>query len=188
MVRRFDILDWKTRQYRRNNAVGREITARFIHHSGNSDPVTHFLASVNDLFEHVLHDVGDSDMVGITIRNQVNHNEQPIGISFRRNDQIYADVIRSVFENVSQSNSMFDAMDTLVVTVHSVRMPVGFGKRAIKSRGRQLSLMAHFKISLVEVKAEENCLAYAIVISIAKVENVPDYKAYRQGRMIRQVV
>jgi len=48
--------------------------------------------------------------------------------------------------------------------------------------------MAHLKTSIVEVKAEENCLAYALVISIAKVENDPDYKAYRQGRMRRQVV
>jgi len=48
--------------------------------------------------------------------------------------------------------------------------------------------MAHLKTSIVEVKAEENCLAHALVISIAKVENDPDYKAYRQGRKIRQVV
>jgi len=61
-----------------------------------------------------------------------------------------------------------------VVTVHSVRMPVGFGKHAIKSRGRPLSVMAHPKTSIVEVNAEENCLAHALVISITKVENDPD--------------
>jgi len=48
--------------------------------------------------------------------------------------------------------------------------------------------MAHLKTSIVEVKTEENCLAHALVTSIAKVENDPDYKAYRQGRKIRQVV
>jgi len=78
MARRFDILDRNTRQYRRYNAVGRYITARLIPHLDNSDPVTHFLASVNVLFVHVLHDVGDGDMVGITIRNQVNQNDKPI--------------------------------------------------------------------------------------------------------------
>ena len=90
---------------------------------------------MNNLFEHVLRDVGDTDLVGITIRNHVNKNEKPIGLSFRRKYQLSADVICSVFEKISQSNSRFDALDTLVVTVHSVRMPVGFGKRAIKSRG-----------------------------------------------------
>jgi len=64
-------------------------------------------------------------------------------MSFRRKDQLSADVIWSVFEKVSQLNSRFDALDTLVVSMHSVRMPVGFGKRAIKVTGRQLSVMAH---------------------------------------------
>jgi len=86
MDRRFDILDCNTRQYRRYNAVGRQITARLIPPSDNSDPVTHFLDSVNDLVGHVLLDVGDSDMVGITIRNQVNQNDKPIGITLRRKD------------------------------------------------------------------------------------------------------
>jgi hypothetical protein len=42
--------------------------------------------------------------------------------------------------------------------------------------------MAHLKKSIVEVKAEENCLAHALVIAMAKVKNDPDYKAYRKGR------
>ena len=142
---------------------------------------------MNDLFEHVLFYVGDNDIVGITIRNQVNQNDKPIEISFRRKDQLSADVIWSVFEKVSQSNSRFDALDTLVVTVLSVGTPVGFVKSAIKNSGRPLSVMVHPKTSIVDVIAEENCLAQALVISIAKVENYPDYKAYRQGRKIRQV-
>ena len=100
---------------------------------------------MNDLFESVLNDVGDSDMVRITIRNQVNQNDKLIGISFRRKDQLSGDVIWSVFERVSQSNSRFNALDTLVVTVHWIKMPGGFGKRARKSMGRPLSTMAHLK-------------------------------------------
>jgi len=48
--------------------------------------------------------------------------------------------------------------------------------------------MAHLKRSVVEVKATENCLAQALIIAIAKAENDPDYKAYRQGRKILPVV
>lgn len=70
-----------------------------------------------------------------------------------------------MFESV-QSNSRFNAMDTLVVTVNYVRMPVGFG--GIKTRGRSLSVMAHLKKNIVEVKAENNCLAHALIIAIAK--------------------
>jgi len=88
IARIFDILDRNTRQYRRFNAEGRQLTVRLNPTSDASDPVSHFLASVNDLFESVLNDVGDSDTVGITIRNQVNQNDKPIGISFRRKDQL----------------------------------------------------------------------------------------------------
>ena len=84
MARRFDILDRDTRQYRRFNAVGRQLTVRLNPPTDASDPVSHFLASVNDLFENVLSDVGDSEMVGITIQNQANQNDKPIGFSFRR--------------------------------------------------------------------------------------------------------
>jgi hypothetical protein len=127
-------------------------------------------------------------MVGITIQNQVNQNNKPIGNRFIRKDQLSGDVIWSVFEKFSQSNSRFNALDTMVVTVHSVRMPVGFGVNVLKSRGSPLSVMAQFKRSIVEVKTEENCLAHALVIEIAKVDKDPNYDAFRKGRKIRQVV
>jgi len=66
----------------------------------NSDPMGHFLASVNELFVYALQDVSDSD-VGIIIQNQVNQNDKPIGISFRRKHQLAGEVIWSVFEKVS---------------------------------------------------------------------------------------
>ena len=161
---------------------------RLIPPSDNSNPVAHFLASVNDLIEHVLRDVGDGDMVGITIENQVNQNDKPMEISLRRKNYLSGDVIWSVFERYSQSNSRFNALDTLVVTVHSVKMPIGFGKRGIKSIGRPLSVMAHLKQSIMEVKSEENCLAHALIIAISRLDKDPNYKAYRQGRKVRPLV
>ena len=49
---------------------------------------------------------------------------------------------------------------------------------------------SHFNLkrSIVEVKAEENCLAHALIIAIAKVDNNPNYTSYRNGRKIRPVV
>jgi len=126
-------------------------------------------------------------MVGITIQNRENQNDKPIGTSFRRKDQLSGDVVWSVFEKVSQSNSRFNAMDPMDVTVHSVKMPAGSG-RGIKTMGRQLSVMAHIKKSTVEVKTESNCLAWALIIVIARVENDSNYKSYRDGWKIRPVV
>jgi hypothetical protein len=48
--------------------------------------------------------------------------------------------------------------------------------------------MTHLKKSIVEVQAEEYCLAHALVIAIAKVTNDPNYKVYRQGWKIFPVV
>jgi len=127
-------------------------------------------------------------MVGITIQNQVNLNDKPIGISMRRKDQLLGEVIWSVFEQLSQFNARFNALNTIIVTVHSVRMPVGYGKHAIKSKGRPFSVMAHLKSSIVEVKAEENYLAHNLIIATGRVDNNENYTAYRKGRKIRPVV
>jgi len=103
MARRFEIDDKIKRQYRRYNAVGTQLTVRLLPPADKIDPVGHFLASVNEIFEYILQDVSDEDMVVITIHNQVNQNDKPIGISFRRKDQLSGEVIWSVFEKVSQS-------------------------------------------------------------------------------------
>jgi len=65
--------------------------------------MSHFQASVPELFEYALRDLQDSDIVGLTIRNEVNVQDKPIGFSFRRKDQISENVIWSVFEKVVQS-------------------------------------------------------------------------------------
>jgi len=187
MARRFEIEHTTTRQYRRFNATGTQLVVRLLPPSDATDPVSHFLASMNDLFRHALQNQSESDMVGITIQNRENHNDKSIGMCFRRKDHVARDVILSLIQNVSQPNSRFNALDQLIMTVHSVRMPVGFGS-GIKSRCRPLSVMVHLKRCVVEVKASENCLAHAKIIAIEKVEMYPVYKAYRQGRKIRPVV
>jgi hypothetical protein len=42
--------------------------------------------------------------------------------------------------------------------------------------------MVHLKRSIVEVRAEENCLAHALVTAMARVTNDPNYQSYRKGR------
>jgi len=131
MARRFEIDDTIRRQYRRYNAVGTQLTVRLLPPADNSDPGGNFIASVYEIFEYALQDVSDGDMVWITIQNQVDQNDKPIGISFMRKDPLSEEVIWSIFDKMSQSNARFNALDTLVVTVHSVKMPVVFGRVAL---------------------------------------------------------
>ena len=144
------------------------------------DPARHFDNSVDELFEYSLRDLETSDMLGISFHLADNQQDRPIGLSFRRRDQISRDVLWSVFEKMTQSNARYQFMDTLTFHVHSIKMPVGFGK-VETSIGRPLSVMAHLKRSIVEMNAE-NCLAHAMVIAVARVTNDPNYIAYRMGR------
>jgi len=169
------------RQYRRFNAEGTQLTVRLLppHEGEDSNPMSHFLASVTDLFEYALRNCDDSDMVGITISNEVNIADKAIGISFRRKDQITSEVIWSVLGKVAQSNARLNALDKLIMTVHSVKMPIGHGR--IATMATPLETIVHLKRSIVEVKTEENFLAHALLISIAKLTNDSNYVAYRKG-------
>jgi len=189
-VQPFELIEVQTREYRRFNTRGTQWKVRLNPTPETSlpDPVTQFVDSVNNLFDHVLENVDNADMVGIKIRNEVNQSDKPIGFSFRRKGQLSPDVIWSVFDKVSQSNARFNATDSLIVTVHSVTIPAGFSGDGIKRKGRPLATMAHLKRSIVEVRAEENCLAHALIIAIAKLHNDPNCTSYRKGFKIRPVV
>jgi hypothetical protein len=125
-------------------------------------------------------------MVGVAIRNEVNQIDKPIGLSFRRRDQMSGDVIWSVLEKVSQSNSRFNSLDTLTIEVTAGRIPAGFGD--IKTKGRPLTVMAHLKRSIIEVKTETNCLAHALIIAIARITKHTNYNSYRKGYKIHKVI
>jgi hypothetical protein len=120
-------------------------------------------------------------MVGITIHNEDNLLDKAIDISFRRRDQLTDEVIWSDFSKVARSNARYNALDRMIVVIHSVKMPVGFGKNAIKSKGRPLSETAHLKRSIIKVKAETKCLAHALIIAIARLTKDPNYISLRKG-------
>jgi len=93
-----------------------------------------------------------------------------------------------VFSKVAQSYARYNAMDRLIVVVNSVRMPVGFRRKSVKSKGQSLDVAAHVKKSIIKVKSDTDCLAHALIIDIARLENDSDYKSYRDGYKIRPVV
>jgi hypothetical protein len=130
MSQSFDILSEDRREYRRFNTVDTQLTLRLNPptDAATANPVDHFLASMNDVFERALQGAADGDMVGVAIRNDVNKNDRAVGISFRRRDQISSDVIWRVFERVAQSNARFNAHDPMTIVVHCVGIPVGFGR------------------------------------------------------------
>jgi hypothetical protein len=184
VVPRFTIDSETNRQYSRFNARGTELTVRLLPPAvgDNSDAITHFHASVNGLFDYALRNSEDSDMVGITIHNEVNLLDKTSGISFRRKDQLTEEGIWSVFSKGAQSNAWYNALDRMIVVIHSVKIPIGFGRKALKTMGRPLSVTAHLKRSIIKVKAKTNCLAHALIIAIAR---LMIQITYRTGRGVR---
>ena len=183
MSRYFTVQNEITRHYRRFNTEGKRLTV-WLTTPASSSAAGHCTDRMDAIFEYSLRDLEPSDMVGISIYNVDNQQDRPIGLSFRRRDQISRVVLWSVFDKVTQSNATYQAVDNLTFHVHSIGMPVGLGKKAEKSKGRPLSKTAHLKRSIVEVKARDNCLVHALVIAVARLANDPNYKAYRQGRKI----
>ena len=88
-------LSTKLREYRRFNTRGTQLTVRLLPplEGDERDPFSHFIASVSSLCEYALQNCDDSDMVGISMRNEVNMRDKAIEISFRRKDQLSTDVI-----------------------------------------------------------------------------------------------
>ena len=123
-----------------------------------------------------------SDLVGLRIRNTENAEDKVVGISFRRRDQLKPDVVWAVVGKVIQSSARFGLSDLFEVHLDHVTMPAGNGKRAEKTKGRSLSVMSAIKKSIVTVKASLNCLAYALIIAMARVNGDPKYQSYRDGK------
>ena len=94
----FTVQNEITRYYRRFNTEGRELTVRLTAPPPKSTAARHLADSVNALFEYSLRDLQHSDMGGTSIHNADNQQDRPIGLSFRRRDQISRDVLWSVFE------------------------------------------------------------------------------------------
>jgi hypothetical protein len=56
---------------------------------------------VDEIFEYALRGLEHGDMVDVSIHKADNQPDRPIGLSFRRRDQISRAVLWSVFEKVT---------------------------------------------------------------------------------------
>ena len=74
MDRLFRVQDEVRKEFRRFNAVVRELTVRLLPPADGADPVAHFVAGVSQLFEYALQCVGDSDMVGVWMESELNRS------------------------------------------------------------------------------------------------------------------
>jgi hypothetical protein len=180
------ILNETRKYYARFQTHGRHIVLKIHPSSEDENPIAYFRECMEEILKISLLNVEANDMVGMLKKNTVNSVDKPIGISFRRRDQISVDVIMSVVERVCHSNANFKSTDILKVKLDCVKVLQGHGR--VKSKGRAVSTLSHLKRSIVEVKSRDNCLVHALVIGIAHLTQDPNYISYRKGRKIKPKV
>jgi len=124
--------------------------------------------------------------VRLRIHNTENVQDKVVCISLPRRDQLKPDVVWGVLGKGIQSNARFGLADRLEVHLFRVRMPAGNGRE--KTKWRSLDVMSAIKKSIVTVKATMFCLAYALIIAVARVNGDPKYPLYRDGRGMKKPV
>ena len=98
------------------------------------------------------------------------------------------DVVLGVLGKVVQSNARIGFSSRLEVHLDHVRMPVGNGIMAEKTKGRYLDVLSDIKKSNVKVKVAFLCLAHALIIDIIKVNGDPKLNSYRDRKGLTQPV
>jgi hypothetical protein len=150
------------------------------------DLTTYLKDCITALTNYLVDKVPDRDLVDLRIRNTGNLQDKVVDISLRRRDQFKADVVRSVLGKVIQSNARFALTDRLEVYLDHFSMPAGNCRE--KTKGRKLDVLSAIKRIIVVVKAAFLCLAHALTIAMARVNNDPKYKLYRNDRCLKEPV
>ena len=131
------------------------------------------------ILEQLLNDVTEGmderDQVRFVLRSD--QLDTPISIPFMPLIQLTPERVFSQIERVVQSNRDFRLNDTVTVDIIHVEAPQGSGKSRRKRDILDIREYLHQKRSVVTIKNNDNlCLARALVIAIAKIENAPNYK------------
>ena len=140
------------------------------------------------IFERILSDVTEGmderDQVRFVLRSE--QLNTPISIPFLPLVQLTPERVLSAVQRVIQSNRDFRLNDTVTVDLIHVEAPQGSGRS--KRNVLNIKEYLHKKGSVITIKNHDNsCLARALVVAIAKVENAPNYNYLRDNVRAQQI-
>ena len=145
--------------------------------------ITSLHGRLHEIFQQIL----DETVGGVPVQDQIrflihsNQLDKPIHFPFMPADRLTTEQILAKFEQVIQSNQEFRLNDTVEINVIHVSMPIG-GKRSKRS---EVNLEKHLekKRSVVKIRNDDNlCMARAIVVAKAKLDNDPRDRQIRDHR------
>ena len=156
---------------------GTNYTVRFNNVMAD-DEITNLHERLHGVFQHILDDtvggIPSHDQMRMIIHS--NQLEYPIAFPFMPPQRLTTERILSAVERVGQSNQHFRLNDTVDVNVIHVSMPLG-------GKGRKrtdVNLEKHLekKRSVVCIQNKDNlCMAQALVVAKARVDEDPQYKS-----------
>ena len=137
------------------------------------------------IFHHLLEDVtwgmNPNDQVRFILRSE--QLDTPISLPFMEVERLTTERVFSQIERVIQSNQEFRLNDTVTIDINHVKTPQGSGK----NRGKRttLNVREHLKEkkSIICINNNDDfCLARALAVSIARIENDPKYSQIRHSK------
>ena len=179
----YQIVSVKKHRSKKFRATATDHTIRFNNVINDMDLIESHRRTYR-IFEHLLRDVtkdmDESDQVRFVLRST--QLDTPISIPFLPLRQLTPERVFSAVQRVIQSNQDFRLNDTVNVDLIHVEAPQGRGRS--KRNIVNIKEYLHNKKSVITIKNHDNlCLARALVVAIAKVENAPNYSyLLRQDR------
>ena len=141
--------------------------------------------STMKIFHHLLEEVTEgmapNDKVRFILRSE--QLETPISIPFLTVEELTTERVFSQIERVIQSNQEFRLNDTVTIDINHVESPQGRGKS--KSKRTTLNIREHLKAkkTIIRINNKDDfCLARALAVAIAKIENDPKYNQIKDSR------
>jgi len=93
-------------------------------------------------------------------------------------------VVGAVPGKAIRSNVRFSLSDRLEEDLDHKRLPAGKG--SVMTTWHSPDMMTAIKNRIVRVKAALNCLAYTLIIAMARVNGGPKFQSYRDGRGLKK--
>ena len=135
------------------------------------------------IFDHLIRDVTEgmnsTDQVRFVLSS--NQLQTPISLPFCSLEELTTEKVLSQVEKVVQSNEEFRLNDTVNIDIIRVQMPHGSGR--LKRTTFNIRDYLREKKSVICINnKDDTCLARALVVAIARIENDPRYKSIIDSR------
>ena len=134
--------------------------------------------STMKIFHHLLEDVTEgmppNDKIRFILRSE--QLETPISLPFMTVEELTTEKVFAQIERVIQSNQEFRLNDTVTIDINHVKTPGGRGKSKLKRTIFNIRDHLKEKKSIIRINNKDDfCLARALAVAIARIENDPKY-------------